>query len=121
MKKMITVLTLVCLIATLQLFAQPQGRQGRPQQGQDEKLTDTQIEKIKTILSDYDAESVTAEDAKAIHEAFRKARLRGSKAVDEVIEDAGFDAKELRELAPPPGRGQNNGERQGRPDNAPEE
>ncbi|MDA3837718.1 MAG: hypothetical protein PF574_01905 [Candidatus Delongbacteria bacterium] len=128
MKKIMTVLTLVGLIATLQLFAQPQGRPGGPpqdgvkkqtntdgpSQDRDEKLTDTQIEQIKTILADYDADSITAEDAIAIHESFQKEGLRGGKAIDEVIEEAGFDAKKLRELAPPP-------ERKDRPNNAPKE
>lgn len=106
MKKMITIIALlVSLVLTLQLSAQPGSKQGRPDgppQDKVEKLTDTQIAQIKTILSDYDADSITAEDAKAIHEAFRKEGLRGGKAVDEVIEEAGFDTKKLRELAPPP-------------------
>lgn len=67
-----------------------------------ETLTDAQTQKIKTILSNYDAEMLTAEDALAIHEAFREAGLRGGPAAEDAIREAGFDPDKLRDLAPPP-------------------
>lgn len=68
-------------------------REKRP--GKMEPLTDTQKEKVKKILSDYDPASLTADDARAIHEAFRKAGLRGGPAAQGAIREAGFDPDEL--------------------------
>ena len=67
-------------------------------------LTVEQQNTVKNILSKYDAASLTAEDAKAIHEAFRKAGLRGGPATGDAIKAAGFDPDRLRDLAPPPDR-----------------
>lgn len=69
-----------------------------------EPLTDEQKETVKAILSHYNASTLTANDAKAIHEAFREAGLRGGSAIEAVIREAVFDADKLRELAPPPAR-----------------
>lgn len=69
-------------------------------------ITDEQKEKIKEILANYDAESITEEDAKEIFEAFKEAGITPSKGMKEAIEEAGFDADEIRSLAgfnqPPP-------------------
>jgi len=67
-----------------------------------EPLTETHKETIKTILSNYDADLLTAEDALAIHEAFREAGLRGGPAAEDAIREAGFNPDKLRDLAPPP-------------------
>lgn len=73
-------------------------------------ITDEQKEKIQEILSNYDADSITAEDAKEIFEAFKEAGITPCKGMKEAIEEAGFDADELRSLAgfdqpPPPPQG----------------
>jgi len=68
----------------------------------DKTLTSIQKKEIKAILSNYNPSTLTASDAKAIHEAFRKAGLRGGPTVDEVIREAGFNPDKLRDLAPPP-------------------
>jgi len=70
-------------------------------------LTDEQKSKIEEILSNYDADSITEEDAKAIFEAFKEAGITPCAGMKEAIEAAGFDAEELRTLAgenhaPPP-------------------
>jgi len=67
-----------------------------------EPLTDAQREEIKRILSQYDAATLSAEDARAIHKAFREAGLRGGPARGDIIKEAGFDPDVLRDLAPPP-------------------
>jgi hypothetical protein len=72
--------------------------------GDQETLTDAQIEQVKTILSNYAAASLTAADAKAIHEAFREAGLRAGKALNDAVTAAGFDPDKLRDLDPPPNR-----------------
>ena len=69
-----------------------------------ETLTEDQKEKVKAILSHYNAATLTANDAKAIHEAFRNAGLHGGRAVETVTREAGFNPDKLKELAPPPNR-----------------
>ena len=76
-----------------------------------ETLTDAQKEQVKVILSKYDANTLTADQAKAIHEAFRQAGLRGGPAIADTIKAAGFDPDKLRDLAPPPGQVSGGGKR----------
>jgi phosphatidylethanolamine-binding protein (PEBP) family uncharacterized protein/Spy/CpxP family protein refolding chaperone len=80
--------------------------------GRTETLTAEQAQTVKDILSKYDANSLTAEKAKAIHEDFRKAGLRGGPAMNDAIKAAGFDPEKLRDLAPPPGESSRNDQRQ---------
>lgn len=68
------------------------------------QLTDAQKAKVKAILAKFDASSLTAADARAIHEEFRKAGLKAGPAMKQTIEEAGFDPERLRTLAPPPPR-----------------
>lgn len=75
-------------------------------------LTAEQVEQVKTILSKYDANTLTADKARAIHEAFRQAGLRGGPALNEAVKAAGFDPDKLRDLAPPPEHGGKRKERQ---------
>ncbi len=77
-------------------------RRGNP--GGAQSLTDEQKAQVADILSQYDAASLTAEDAKAIHNAFRKAGIHPGPGHREAIEAAGFDPRVLRSLDPPPGR-----------------
>ncbi|MGQ1946972.1 YbhB/YbcL family Raf kinase inhibitor-like protein [Geofilum sp. OHC36d9] len=63
-------------------------------------LTEEQKEKVRFILSNYDAGALTVHDAEAIHAAFRDAGLRMSRAVETVIKEAGFNPDQLKELAP---------------------
>lgn len=67
-----------------------------------EPLTDAQKAQVKAILAKYDAKAITADTAKAIHEAFRQAGLRGGPAMADTIKAAGFNPDQLRDLAPPP-------------------
>ncbi|MDM8553292.1 hypothetical protein QUF75_00980 [Desulfococcaceae bacterium HSG7] len=78
-------------------------RRGNP--GGAQSLTDEQKAQAADIMSQYDASSLTAEDAKAIHNAFREAGIRPGPGHREAIEAAGFDSRVLRSLDPPPGRG----------------
>lgn len=66
------------------------------------KLTEAQQETVSSILSQYDADSLTAEDATAINEAFRDAGITLGPGLREAIEAAGFDAGEIRSLDSPP-------------------
>ena len=67
-----------------------------------EALTASQKEMVKNILLSYDPVSLTVKDARAIHEAFREAGLRGGPAAADAIREAGFDPDKLRDLVPPP-------------------
>jgi len=81
---------------------------GEREEERTDTLTETQKEQIKTILSNYSATTLTAKNAKAIHEAFREGGLRGGPATDEAILNAGFNPDKLRDLDPPPDMEGNN-------------
>lgn len=81
---------------------------GRMGQMQTQSLTDEQKQTIQDILSEYDPDEMTEADAKEIFKAFEEAGVRPSMGMREAIEEAGFDAEELREMGrpaggPPPG------------------
>lgn len=84
---------------------------GMDQMRSAQSLTDEQQQTIADILSQYDPENVTEEDAKAIFQAFKDAGITPAKGMKEAIEDAGFDAEDLRtkgmsdnsgQMPPPP-------------------
>ena len=75
---------------------------GRP--GDAVSFTEQQKATVKSILSKYKAATLTADDAKAIHRAFRDAGLRGGPGLNEAVTSAGFDSDKLRDLDPPPDR-----------------
>ena len=106
------IITLV-LAAAVQVFAQQRGAApsgDRPQPpgenagSRNETLTDAQVLQVKSILSKYDAATLTADQAKAIHESFRQAGIHCGAAVNAAVKAAGFDPEKLRDLAPPPDR-----------------
>lgn len=96
----ITIVILLVII-NMQVFSQQKENSGERKREGTETLTEAQKEKIKTILLNYDAELLTAEDAIAIHGAFREAGLRGGPAAEDAIKEAGFNPEKLRDLAPP--------------------
>jgi len=93
---------------TINTSAQHGGdRPGQPPGGEDgcgkaEALTDAQVKQVGTILAQYDAQALTAEQARAIHEAFHQAGLPGGPAINEAVAAAGFSPDKLRDLDPPP-------------------
>lgn len=84
----------------------------RPPQEQADTLNVKQTQKINKILTDYDSESLTADDAKSIMKAIRDAKIPGGKGVEKAINAAGFDFEEIRKLAPPPERPKRKDERE---------
>ena len=84
--------------------SQQANEQGGNRGGEMEPPTAAQKEQVKAILSKYGAATLTADQAKAIHEAFRQAGLRAGPAMADTIKAAGFDPDKLRDLAPPPGQ-----------------
>jgi hypothetical protein len=73
-------------------------------QTQEQSLSDEQKARVASILSQYDSSSLTVEDAKAINNAFREAGIRKGPGQREAIEAAGFDARKISSLDPPPDR-----------------
>lgn len=106
MKKQIFIVALIGFLSLSlnTLMAQPGGSGRRPQQEQVAKLTDAQTITVNKILADYDSESLSADDAKAIMKAIREAKIPGGKGVETAINDAGFSFEEIKKLAPPPAR-----------------
>ncbi len=85
---------------------QPGAQENRPNRGEEHhearSLTDEQTARVKSILSEYDASSLTAADARAIHNAFRDAGIRKGPGMRNAVVAAGFDPDTLRDLDPPP-------------------
>jgi hypothetical protein len=75
---------------------------GRERPGDSASLTDAQKAAVKSILSKYNASKLTANDAKAIHRAFRDAGLKAGPGLNEAVTDAGWNPDKLRDLDPPP-------------------
>ncbi len=69
---------------------------------ENQQFTDAQKATVASILSQYDQSSMTAEDAKAINDAFRAAGLRGGPGLKNAIEAAGYDPETITRLDPPP-------------------
>jgi len=62
-------------------------------------LTDDQKSTISDILSNYDADNISEDDAKEIWQAFQDAGIKPQAGMKEAIESAGFDADNIRTLA----------------------
>ncbi|BFT28976.1 hypothetical protein D210916BOD24_01520 [Alteromonas sp. D210916BOD_24] len=71
----------------------------RPPKPPQTELNQQQTETVQSILANYDADSLTGDDAKAIIEAFKEAGIQPGESLESVMEQAGFDAKQLGELA----------------------
>ena len=83
-------------------------------QTQEQSLSNEQKTRVVSILSQYDSTSLTVEDAKAINNAFREAGIRKGPGQREAIEAAGFDAKKISALDPPPDRKRKDGQNSNR-------
>ena len=121
-KKDVSILLVVMLIMVAQVMSFCQNQQGagqkQPPAGQvtpagqkslSQPLTPAQSATIKTILSKYTPSTLSAADARAIHEKFRDAGIHAGPESRSAIIAAGFDPEKLRTLAPPPGPGEDRG------------
>lgn len=76
---------------------------GRPPS---QPLSDEQKSLVQETLSNYDAENLSEDDAKAIMETFKEAGIRPGKELADLTSDLGFDAKTIADragLEPPQG------------------
>jgi len=99
--KTLTPIAVALALAALTINASAQ-QGGDGPHGKMEALTDVQTKQVATILAGYDAQTLTAEQARAIHSAFHQAGLPGGPAINEAITAAGFSPDKLRDLDPPP-------------------
>lgn len=70
-----------------------------PPRGQQSALTDEQTHTLQSILEQYDPESLSSEDATSIVEQLKSEGIAPGKALEDAISSAGFDAKQMGELA----------------------
>jgi hypothetical protein len=112
-KKVLSLLTIVMLMTLIEgkSFSQENQNPNQKQQQNLQSLTVEQKALIKTILSKYNASTLTADQAKAIHEKFREAGIHGGPETGAAIIAAGFDPEKLRSLAPPPTNGRDGGQK----------
>jgi hypothetical protein len=85
-------------INSIQGFGPMQGMQGMEGMHRSATLTDDQKKQVQSILSKYDPNNLTAQDAQSIFEQFRDAGIRPGKGMVDAIKAAGFDAEKLRSL-----------------------
>jgi len=83
---------------------------GMPPRPEGQSLTDSQKETVSSILSSFDAENLSSDDASAIVEQLKEAGIEPSKSLSSVLASSGFDSKNIAELSgqgkpPPPPRG----------------
>jgi Spy/CpxP family protein refolding chaperone len=99
----------ICLLFSCAVQAQSgdagKGEQKMPDSrgktGDLSSLTDEQKAAVKSILSKYNISTMTADNAKAIHKAFRDAGLRSGPGLNAAVTAAGFNPDTLRDLDPP--------------------
>ena len=102
-KKVLSIILVIMLSILVPLMSYCQSNQnpGQKPQEKSQTLTPAQVATIKTILSKYNAKTLTAADAKAIHEQFRQAGIHDGPETRDAITAAGFDPEKLRTLDPP--------------------
>ncbi|MCX6250935.1 MAG: hypothetical protein NTX61_09290 [Bacteroidetes bacterium] len=83
-------------------FCQNTQNRGQETPQKQQTLTPEKTTTIKNILSKYNALTLTAADAKAIHQKFREAGIHAGPETRDAIKVAGFDSEKLRTLDPPP-------------------
>jgi hypothetical protein len=112
-KMCVHIITIIALTAFIygKSFSQENQNAKENQQKGSQTITAEQKAQIKAILSQYNAATLTAEQAKTIHEKFRQAGIHAGPETKDAIIAAGFDPEKLRSLAPPPSSGGNEGNR----------
>jgi len=63
------------------------------------ELSQAQRDSVKTILSKYKSETLTADEAREIHRLMREVGVTGGAGEDSAVSAAGFDAEKLKTLA----------------------
>jgi len=90
------------LVGFTLVFCQENQNLNKNTQGKAQTLTAEQTVQIKKIIAGYHASELTAADARAIQEQFRRGGIHSGPEINSAIQSAGFDPEKLRQLAPPP-------------------
>ncbi len=99
-----TVCSLMVLTFIINQSACSQERNANEKNKEEAALTNEQKVRVKKILSKYDADNLSSDDAIEINEAFRNAGIKNGSGLHRAISDAGFDPEEMGRLAPKPNR-----------------
>ena len=97
--KVLVLVIFSCILPVVCLAENSPRQQNRQRRSQ--PLTDKQKSQVKSILSKYDASSLTAEDARSIKRALRDAGLPSGPDLNDALKEFGFDRQELKRLHPP--------------------
>jgi hypothetical protein len=92
------------MVSSIQGYGSIQAASMGGMRPQGTSLTDDQKQTIADILSEYDPENITEEDAQEIFEKFKDAGITPARGMKEAIEAAGFDAEDLRAKGMPEGQ-----------------
>jgi hypothetical protein len=109
MKKQMKKFTVVFSFITFVFLGMAQAKDDKEpsQTGNKQTASNDYKTQVASILSKYNASSLTAEDAKAINNAFRNAGIHRGPEQKEAIEAAGFDPQKISSLDPPPDKNDN--------------
>lgn len=69
------------------------------QRNNQQSITQEQRQLIQDTLSQYDPKNLTQEQATSIVEAFKEAGIGPGQALEEVMDESGFDARSVGDLA----------------------
>jgi hypothetical protein len=92
------------MVSSIQGYGSIQAASMGGMRPQGTSLTDDQKQTIADILSEYDPENITEEDAQEIFQKFKDAGITPARGMKEAIEAAGFDAEDLRAKGMPEGQ-----------------
>ncbi len=96
--KLLSVISLILLISIGSAFAENTSNNGAQEKDSNVNYTST----VAAILKNYNANTLTKTDARAINDAFRQAGVRQGEAQKAAIEAAGFNPQKISSLDPPP-------------------
>ncbi|MFA9374072.1 MAG: hypothetical protein ACERKK_07930 [Poseidonibacter sp.] len=72
-------------------------------------LSSSQIDEVSSVLENYDPDNLSQSDALKIVAAFKEAGIQPSSELESIMDEAGFDAKEIGTLAGVEAQGQSGG------------
>jgi periplasmic protein CpxP/Spy len=102
-KKGLIIIMILMLVPVFhgKIFSQAKQQSNQSRQEKSQTIIPEQKLQIKTILSRYNSKTLTSDQAKSIHEEFRKAGIHAGPETKDAIIAAGFDPEKLRKLDPP--------------------
>ncbi len=71
----------------------------QPPRRTEQALTSDQKDNVKSILEQFSADNLTADDANSIVSSFADLGITPSKELEQLMSDSGFDAKSIGDMA----------------------